>query len=67
MLTGYRVLNDDWTEFEAAHIFSLAYQTHWDLNAYNRWITITTPKEDGGHINSVQNGDLSSGSYASKI
>ena len=47
---------DDWTGFEAAHIFPLAYEGHWTEHNYNRWITIQP--ESGGTINSVQNGML---------
>jgi hypothetical protein len=47
---------DDWTGFEAAHIFPLAYEGHWTEHGYDRWITI--PPKKGGTINSVQNGLL---------
>ena len=47
---------DDWTGFEAAHIFPLAYEGHWIKHGYDRWITIRP--ELGGTINSVQNGML---------
>ncbi|KAI5864459.1 HNH endonuclease-domain-containing protein [Durotheca rogersii] len=47
---------DDWTSFEAAHIFPLAYESQWNMNNYGRWITIDPPQ--GGEINSVQNGLL---------
>ena len=42
--------------FEAAHIFPLAYEGHFNLHNLGRWITI--PASDGGAINSVQNGIL---------
>src|SRR2546423_13635425 len=45
-----------WVGFEAAHIFPLAYQGHWDQNHFSRWITL--PSATGGPINSVQNGLL---------
>jgi hypothetical protein len=45
-----------WRGFEAAHIFPLAYESHWTEHGYDRWITI--PLENGGTINSVQNGLL---------
>ncbi|RPB27383.1 hypothetical protein L211DRAFT_819270 [Terfezia boudieri ATCC MYA-4762] len=45
-----------WFGFEAAHIFPLAYQDHWDRNNYGRWISIHP--STGGSINSVQNGLL---------
>ena len=46
----------DWTGFEAAHIFPLAYEQHWTQFDYGRWILIIPDK--GGLINSVQNGLL---------
>ena len=42
-----------WFGFEAAHIFPLAYQDHWDRNNY-----ISIHRNTGGSINSVQNGLL---------
>jgi hypothetical protein len=48
--------HDDWTGFEAAHIFPLAYEGDWTRNGYDRWVTI--PSAKGGNINSVQNGML---------
>ena len=42
--------------FEAAHIFSLAYEGHWHDENYGRWISHVP--EVGGTINSVQNGLL---------
>jgi hypothetical protein len=45
-----------WGGFEAAHIFPLAYESYWNDNDYRRWITILP--ENGGAINSVQNGML---------
>jgi HNH endonuclease len=59
VVSGIRVPGahvDDWTGFEAAHIFPLAYEDHWRNNGYDRWITI--PLASGGSINSVQNGFL---------
>jgi HNH endonuclease len=47
---------DNWTGFEAAHIFPLAYEGYWNGHGYNRWVTIQP--ESGGTINSVQNGIL---------
>jgi HNH endonuclease len=47
---------EDWTGFEVAHVFPLAYEGHWAEQGYSRWITI--PPESGGMINSVQNGLL---------
>jgi hypothetical protein len=46
----------NWTGFEAAHIFPLAYEGDWVRNGYDRWITI--PSAKGDNINSVQNGML---------
>ena len=45
-----------WSGFEAAHIFPLAYEHQWQESNYGRWITINPPQ--GGKINSVQNGIL---------
>ena len=30
----------DWCGFEAAHIFPLAYEEHWETHNYGRWITV---------------------------
>jgi HNH endonuclease len=49
---------NNWTGFEAAHIFPLAYERHWLDHDYERWITIRPDKDKGGTINSVQNGLL---------
>ena len=59
VISGKRAVGayrDVWTGFEAAHIFPVAYEGHWNDNGYSRWITIQ-PKS-GGAINSVQNGIL---------
>ncbi|KAH8652735.1 HNH endonuclease-domain-containing protein [Tricladium varicosporioides] len=56
-VSGYR---NNWTGFEAAHIFPLAFEGLWkDLN-YGRWILTPPDGEEirGGKINSVQNGLL---------
>ena len=45
-----------YTGFQAAHIFPLAYEGQWVSGGYSRWITILP--ENGGAINSVQNGLL---------
>jgi HNH endonuclease len=53
------VVNADlgnWSGFEAAYIFPLAYEGHWAQHSYDRWITIRP--DTGGSINSVQNGML---------
>ncbi|KAF1811692.1 hypothetical protein P152DRAFT_459162 [Eremomyces bilateralis CBS 781.70] len=47
---------DRWDGFEAAHIFPIAYEGHWKDHGYDRWITIQP--DNGGAINSVQNGLL---------
>lgn len=57
VITGNVVLGaayDDYTGFEAAHIFPLAYEGQWRANNFARWITIQP--NTGGSINSVQNG-----------
>ncbi|KAG0639122.1 HNH endonuclease-domain-containing protein [Tuber brumale] len=46
----------NWRSFEAAHIFPLAYEQHWNQWNYGRWITIPPALESYGLINSVQNG-----------
>ena len=45
-----------WEKFDAAHIFPLAYEGHWNYQNYGRWITIQP--DQGGSINSIQNGLL---------
>jgi hypothetical protein len=45
-----------WFGFEAAHIFPLAYEGHWNQYNFGRWISLQP--ERGGLINSVQNGLL---------
>ena len=50
------IRSGDWTSYEAAHIFPLAYQSHWSDHNFSRWITIAP--ETGSAINSVQNGIL---------
>ena len=47
-----------WTNFEAAHVFPIAYEGYWDNCNYRRWITIPPANESHGSINSVQNGIL---------
>lgn len=58
-ITGQRALNvrGEWTGFEAAHIFPLEYEGHWNEHNYGRWITIQSGT-GGSSINSVQNGIL---------
>ena len=47
---------NDWSGFEAAHIFPLAHEDVWKQCNFGRWISILLAK--GGPINSVQNGML---------
>jgi hypothetical protein len=47
-----------WTGFEAAHVFPLAYEGHWNANDYGRWIAVPPLDQNSGTINSVQNGLL---------
>ncbi len=47
---------DQWFGFEATYIFPLAYDSQWNMENYDQWITIDPPQ--GGKINSVQNGIL---------
>jgi hypothetical protein len=61
VISGKKAINayrDNWRGFEAAHIFPLAYEGYWNDNSYGRWITIPPESENGGTINSVQNGLL---------
>jgi len=45
-----------WDGFQAAHVFSLAYEDHRNKHNFSRWI-IKQPVT-GGSINSLQNGLL---------
>lgn len=45
-----------WHGFQAAHIFPLAHERHWEDEGYWHWITL--PPRTDGTINSVQNGLL---------
>jgi hypothetical protein len=45
-----------WFRFEAAHIFPLGHEGHWNQYNFGRWISLAP--ERGGSINSVQNGLL---------
>jgi len=49
---------DDWTGFEAAHIFPLAHEDIWEECNFGSWITLPPAKEKARTINSVQNGML---------
>ncbi|KAJ5576592.1 hypothetical protein N7535_003518 [Penicillium sp. DV-2018c] len=55
---------DDWTGFEAAHIFPMEKETLWNQHNFSRWITNTTGCHSAA-INSVQNGILISGTIHS--
>lgn len=61
IITGRSAMNarGSWTGFEAAHIFPLAYEGYWIRRNFDRWITIRP--NNGGSINSVQNGLLLDG------
>lgn len=58
VVTGIEAKDErgEWFGFEAAHVFPLAYEGHWQEHNFGRWITI--PPDRGGSINSVQNGIL---------
>ncbi len=56
VVTREPVLNNLYKGFEAAHVFPLAHQQHWNEQNFSRWITIRPNR--GGSINSVQNGLL---------
>jgi hypothetical protein len=49
---------DDWTGFEAAHIFTLAYEGYWKAHGYDHWISIPPEPSTAGMANSVQKGLL---------
>jgi predicted restriction endonuclease len=52
-----RISRNDWSSFEAAHIFPLAAESIFTSNNLSRWITNKASTGDSG-INSVQNGLL---------
>jgi hypothetical protein len=63
VITGREAINchrGNWTSFEAAHIFPLAFEGLWKAYNYGRWIKSPPNGEEikGGKINSVQNGLL---------
>ncbi|KAK9315525.1 HNH endonuclease-domain-containing protein [Lipomyces starkeyi] len=62
--TGVRV--DDWTGFEAAHIFPLSSEDYWWQSGFSRWITNRKDERDTG-INSCQNGLLMQSSIHQKF
>ncbi|KIH92775.1 hypothetical protein SPBR_09128 [Sporothrix brasiliensis 5110] len=47
---------DEWTRFEVAHLFPVAYEQQWITDNYSRYISQVP--STGGTINSVQNGLL---------
>ncbi|PUU76588.1 hypothetical protein B9Z19DRAFT_1129576 [Tuber borchii] len=47
-----------WWSFEAAHIYPLAYQGHWDEKNYDRWVKILPANGSDTKLNSIQNGIL---------
>ncbi|KAG0127161.1 hypothetical protein HOY82DRAFT_625729 [Tuber indicum] len=49
---------DNWTGFEAAHIFLLEDESHWIECGYGRWITDMDDAAGSSKINSSQNGIL---------
>jgi len=53
VITGQSAVNarGSWAGFEAAHIFPLAYESHWIQHDLGRWISIHP--STGGSINSV--------------
>ncbi len=63
VITGERAVDadiNDWTGFQAAHIFPLAFEGLWKECNFGRWIKSPSNGEEikGGKINSVQNGLL---------
>ena len=61
VLMGWPVLGasyDDWTGFNAAHIFPLEYEGHWNDHDFSKWITFPPATKSDGSINSPQNGIL---------
>ncbi|KAG0643721.1 hypothetical protein HOY80DRAFT_879731 [Tuber brumale] len=58
ILTGRRAMLDRWYCLQAAHIFPLVYEDHWNRYSYRNLITILPNCESNRSINSVQNGIL---------
>jgi HNH endonuclease len=63
VITGERAVDadiNDWTGFQAAHIFPLAFEGLWKEYNFGRWIKSPSNGEEikGDKINSVQNGLL---------
>ncbi|CUS12279.1 unnamed protein product, partial [Tuber aestivum] len=52
------IQSNNWTTFEAAHIFPLQHESHWIQNNYGRWITDMDDTVGSSKINSCQNGFL---------
>ena len=49
---------DNWTGFDAVHIFPLAYEAYWNDCGFSKWITVPPATKSDGSINSPQNGIL---------
>jgi hypothetical protein len=61
VITGQRpprAASGRWDGLQAAHIFPLAYEDHWNQSNYSNLITIPPASVVAGSINSVQNGLL---------
>lgn len=61
MLSGLKVGDpdlDDWSMFEASHIFPLALESYWEPYAFTPELFALPPREKDHPINSVQNGLL---------
>ncbi|RPA89778.1 hypothetical protein L873DRAFT_1720507 [Choiromyces venosus 120613-1] len=58
VITGRPALLGRWEGLEAAHIFPLSYEEHWNAHNYSSLITFPPAQESYGSINSVQNGLL---------
>jgi len=54
----FRIANDKWSGFEAAHIFPLRNETLWIDNGYKEWITDMDDAVGSSRIHSTQNGFL---------
>jgi len=49
---------NNWTAFEAAHIFPLQHESHWVQYDYGRWMTDMDDATGSSRINSIKNGFL---------
>ncbi|KAG0641782.1 HNH endonuclease-domain-containing protein [Tuber brumale] len=52
------IQSNNWTTFEAAHIFPLRHESHWIQYNYGQWITDIDGAVGSSKINSRQNGFL---------